>query len=207
MRISEASNKRDFAASIIDGTPTMEDIVQMVAELEYREEIELYQLQRRSEYPELGAQLDYIYHNGVDAWKTDIVDPVKNKYAKVSIDADELASRRAIALAEYQLEEYSKAITRLQHCELAVGIEEATEEIVIGIDETTSEEITEIIVTQEAVQPVDATVEVRVESEDGETFTIETIENPLITKDNQERAAAQAIVDATPQAVIDTYNE
>jgi hypothetical protein len=36
--------------------------------------------------------------------------------------------------------------------------------------------------------------------------TIETIENPLITKDNEERAAAQAIIDATPQAVIDAYN-
>jgi len=30
-----------------------------------------------------------------------------------------------------------------------------------------------------------------------------TIENPLITTDNSERAAAQAVVDATPQAVVD----
>ena len=27
--------------------------------------------------------------------------------------------------------------------------------------------------------------------------------NSLITKDNEERAAAQAVVDATPQAVVD----
>jgi len=33
--------------------------------------------------------------------------------------------------------------------------------------------------------------------------TIETIENPEITKDNEERAAAQAVVDVTPQAVKD----
>ena len=33
--------------------------------------------------------------------------------------------------------------------------------------------------------------------------TEETIENPLITKDKAERAEAQAIVDATPQPVID----
>jgi hypothetical protein len=33
--------------------------------------------------------------------------------------------------------------------------------------------------------------------------TEETIENPLITTDNAERAAAQAVVDATPQPVID----
>jgi len=31
----------------------------------------------------------------------------------------------------------------------------------------------------------------------------ETIENPLITTDNAERTAAQAVVDATPQAVKD----
>ena len=30
----------------------------------------------------IGAQLDYIYHNGLDKWKTDIVDPVKAKYPK-----------------------------------------------------------------------------------------------------------------------------
>ena len=35
-------------------------------------------------YPSVGEQLDYIYHNGVDKWKTDIVDPVKAKYPKPS---------------------------------------------------------------------------------------------------------------------------
>ena len=33
-------------------------------------------------YPSVGEQLDYIYHNGIDKWKTDIVDPVKTKYPK-----------------------------------------------------------------------------------------------------------------------------
>ena len=33
-------------------------------------------------YPSIGEQLDYIYHNGIDKWKTDIVDPVKAKYPK-----------------------------------------------------------------------------------------------------------------------------
>ena len=41
-----------------------------------------YQDDRRKEYPDWGTQLDYIYHNGVDKWKTDIVDPVKAKYPK-----------------------------------------------------------------------------------------------------------------------------
>ena len=43
-----------------------------------------YQLQRAVEYPDWGTQLDYIYHNGIEKWKTDIVDPVKNKYPKPS---------------------------------------------------------------------------------------------------------------------------
>jgi len=41
-----------------------------------------YQRKRASEYPSIGDQLDYIYHNGIDAWKADIVDPIKNKYPK-----------------------------------------------------------------------------------------------------------------------------
>ena len=41
-----------------------------------------YQSQREDEYPDWGTQLDYIYHNGIEKWKTDIVDPVKKKYPK-----------------------------------------------------------------------------------------------------------------------------
>ena len=41
-----------------------------------------YQDKRAKEYPDWGTQLDYIYHNGIDKWKTDIVDPVKKKYPK-----------------------------------------------------------------------------------------------------------------------------
>ena len=41
-----------------------------------------YQEQRAEEYPDWGTQFDYIYHNGIEKWKTDIVDPVKKKYPK-----------------------------------------------------------------------------------------------------------------------------
>ena len=43
-----------------------------------------YKSQREEEYPLWTEQLDYIYHNGLDKWKTDIVDPVKAKYPKPS---------------------------------------------------------------------------------------------------------------------------
>lgn len=43
---------------------------------------EQYKYQRQQAYPAIAEQLDYIYHNGVDAWKKDMIDPVKNKYPK-----------------------------------------------------------------------------------------------------------------------------
>ena len=35
-------------------------------------------------YPSTEEQLDYIYHNGVEAWKTDMIDAVKNRFPKPS---------------------------------------------------------------------------------------------------------------------------
>jgi hypothetical protein len=43
---------------------------------------EQYKYQRQKEYPSIADQLDYIYHNGIDAWKTDMIYPVKAKYPK-----------------------------------------------------------------------------------------------------------------------------
>ena len=42
----------------------------------------LYQPKRREEYPYWADQLDYIYHHGIDKWKTDMIDPIKKKYPK-----------------------------------------------------------------------------------------------------------------------------
>jgi hypothetical protein len=41
-----------------------------------------YQDKRKSEYASIPEQLDYIYHNGVEKWKTDMILPVKEKYPK-----------------------------------------------------------------------------------------------------------------------------
>jgi len=43
-----------------------------------------YQQDRFREYPDWTKQLEYIYDNGIEKWKTDIVDPIKNKYPKPS---------------------------------------------------------------------------------------------------------------------------
>ena len=33
-------------------------------------------------YPTIKVQLDYIYHNGIEAWKNDIIKPIKDKHPK-----------------------------------------------------------------------------------------------------------------------------
>jgi hypothetical protein len=49
---------------------------------EHRADPGQYATKRKREYPSTEEQLDYIYHNGVDAWKADIIDPIKSKYPK-----------------------------------------------------------------------------------------------------------------------------
>lgn len=41
-----------------------------------------YQDKRQTEYPTIGDQLDKIYHDGIDAWKADMIKPIKDKYPK-----------------------------------------------------------------------------------------------------------------------------
>ena len=42
---------------------------------------EQYKLDRKKEYPSIQDQLDDIYHNGIDGWKTTIK-AIKDKYPK-----------------------------------------------------------------------------------------------------------------------------
>lgn len=37
---------------------------------------------RQEEYPSYGQQLDYIFHNGLEAWKTDLIQPIKDNNPK-----------------------------------------------------------------------------------------------------------------------------
>jgi hypothetical protein len=43
-----------------------------------------YKYERAEAYKPIAEQLDYIYHNGIEAWKTDMINPVKTKYPKGS---------------------------------------------------------------------------------------------------------------------------
>ena len=100
----------------------------------------------------------------------------------------------------WQLLEYRKATARLARYVLSVGRAEVTEEQGTGTYDDDGNEVMETVVIVTAIEPVDATVDVTTYDDEGEA-TVETIENPLITADVAERAAAQAVVDGTPEDV------
>ena len=185
--------------------PTQEEIVQKIAEIEYTEEVEAYKEVRAKAYPVMSEQLDKIFHEGIDAWKAEI-QAIKDAHPKAVIDNDTLNTRKSQALFDHQLQEYTKAQTRLAQYIVADGREEVTKSVVIGQEYENGEWIdaTETV-TVPAIDPVDATIEQTTYDEDGVAITT-TIENPLITQDNSERAEAQAVVDATPSEVVDAYN-
>jgi len=62
--------------------PSDAEISQAITDAETQYTAKAYQRSRAAEYPPLAEQLDYIYHNGVEAWKTDIIDPIKTRYPK-----------------------------------------------------------------------------------------------------------------------------
>ena len=83
---SDVKNKIYANLVVLDGgtKPTEDEVNAGYQALKDNWTATQYQRSRQSEYPDMGIQLDYIYHNGIEKWKTDIVDPVKAKYPKPS---------------------------------------------------------------------------------------------------------------------------
>ncbi len=61
--------------------PTEQECTDGLAKLQSDFDALAYQRNRRSEYPSIVDQLDDIYHNGIDGWKSTIK-AVKDKYPK-----------------------------------------------------------------------------------------------------------------------------
>jgi hypothetical protein len=104
-----------------------------------------------------------------------------------------------------QLHAYTQAVARLEAYVLADGREEVTEmqptgEVIFDEETMESEEVMHEVIVVSAVEPLEPMVEVTDYNLDGEP-TVTVIENPDITLDNFERTEAQAILDATPNAV------
>ena len=136
--------------------------------------------------------LDDIIENGDSNWDVDIPESIQT-------DAD-------TKLFGQQVEAYKTAIARLEHYQLSVGVPESSETIVTGQvwneEAFEMEDVTETFVTP-AIEPLEATVEVTSYDIDTDTTITETVPNPLIVKDDEERTAAQDIINNTPQAVKD----
>ena len=143
------------------------------------------------------AVLDAIIEQGADCFDGDIPADLQT-----AADAKQFAQ---------QLEAYTTATARLAQYVLSVGRAEVTESLPTG-EQVWNEETMEMddvmadFITVTAIDPVDTTVEVTTYNIDTDTPSTETITNPLITTDVSERSDAQAIVDATPSAVVDAYN-
>ena len=84
---SDSNNKICSNLIIHDGgsKPTEKECTDGLASLQASWDLEYnsYKSQRRAEYPDLVSQLDDIYHNGIDGWKTTIK-AIKDKYPKSS---------------------------------------------------------------------------------------------------------------------------
>ena len=62
-----------------------DDFEQMVVDCANNKfnEQEFGYIQKRLEaYPAIGEQLDYIFHNGLEAWKSDIIQPIKDQFPR-----------------------------------------------------------------------------------------------------------------------------
>ena len=85
--VTTSGSGDDLVATDESGTEISLDKTALEAEIkkiEAEETAAQYKEDRRISYPSVFEQLDYIYHNGIDKWKTDMVDPVKAKYPKSS---------------------------------------------------------------------------------------------------------------------------
>ena len=62
--------------------PSESDFNAKVQELKDAYASAQYKRQRASEYPSWKKQLEKIYDDGIDAWKSEMINPIKNKYPK-----------------------------------------------------------------------------------------------------------------------------
>jgi len=142
---------------------------------------------------EYQAVLDAIIAEGADCFDGEIP-------AELQAAADEKQFNQ-------QLAAYRAATARLAKYRLADGRPELTEmqptgEQVFNEETGEMEAVMAEVIVQTAIDPLEATVE-QTNYDDEGNATTETVDNPLIVADDAERAAAQAVVDATPQDVKD----
>lgn len=120
-------------------------------------------------------------------------------------DADN-ATNGANNLFNHRLHAYRAAVARLSRYRLADGRAALVEEVENGTDPETGAPIVELVEVSPAIDPLPATVTAPViDPETGETVGETPVPNPAIVDDDTERAQAQAVIDATPQEVVEFH--
>ena len=144
-------------------------------------------------------------------WDAHVAD-VKTRFPKSNTGSttigdvpQDILDAAANKLFAQQVEAYKVAKARVAQYQLSVGVPESTQTITTGMQEWNEEagemeDVTETFVIP-AIAPLEATVEETTYDMETDTSTTATVANPVIVKDNEERAAAQAIIDATPVPV------
>ena len=102
----------------------------------------------------------------------------------------------------WQLSEYRKATARLEKYRLADGRAEYTIETPTGTFDEEGNEIMDVTVVP-AIEPLPAQVEETTYDDEGNVTGTIMVDNPEIVRDDAGRAAAQAVIDSTPQEVKD----
>lgn len=136
--------------------------------------------------------LDNIIEHGADCFEGDIP-------AEIQDAAD-------TKLFNIQVINYTEAKERLSKYILSEGREARYEDMVIGQEQEEDgsySDVTDNVMVEPSIDPLDATIMITSHDLETDEITEEEIENPLITKDKLDRAAAQDVVDNTPQPVKD----
>ena len=141
---------------------------------------------RKAEYPPIEDQLDKIYHGGIECWKEQIKE-IKDRHPKGITGRTDIAPIPdwvTTAVENYrfnqQLNAYVDAVERLAQHRLIETQERLVDEVLEGTVYYTVE-------TQPYIEALPA-------------------DDPRVVQDEAERAEAQAVIDATPQNVIDAIN-
>ena len=113
-----------------------------------------------------------------------------------------IVETQAINAFNAQLAAYRTAAARLAKYRLADGRPEETIETPTGTFDEEGNEIMDVTVVP-AIEPLPAQVEENTYDDEGNVTGTVMVDNPEIVRDDAERAAAQAVVDATPQEVKD----
>jgi hypothetical protein len=161
-------------------------------------------------YASTGEQLGMI----ADGTQAAHVADVKTRFPKTITGGttigdvpQDILDAAANKLFAQQVVAYTAATARIDQYILSVGREEVVEsqptgEQVYNEETFEMEDVMADVVVVTAIEPLEATVEVTVYGDDPEAEpTVETVPNPLIVTDVEERTAAQAVIDSTPTEV------